>query len=369
MTTSCWEYLIILFLICLLFLISLNKQQSANGNNGFFIIDLSYSQAIKGIACLFILMGHYMQRKTNSPYDQGIISNIIGMTTANIGLVWFMFISGYGLSLTTPKNLIKDLFKRIIKVYLPLLFVCIITTCFYACLPNIYTPEQTNILWISSDIANLHNGNYLPVIPHMLGWPDWYIYCIMIFYTLYYLSFYLSKKIKTVNPTIILTILMFLYFIWAYNTFGPPRAHWYRFIWVFLLGHLIARQKELPTSISILIILPFLSISLLENRIMLINYFIGIFTLLIISTLNKYYSIKRSSLLLYLGSISYFFYLSHIRIGYHTLTYLNIDSILIWIIFTILVSHILKYSYDIISKRYILNHLNNLLRSCFNKKI
>ena len=62
-------------------------------------IDLNMSKAMKGIACVFILLGHYGQRKAALMPDAGFISKAVWMSTANIGLVWFMFFSGYGLSL------------------------------------------------------------------------------------------------------------------------------------------------------------------------------------------------------------------------------------------------------------------------------
>ena len=307
-------------------------------------------------------MGHYMQRTEIN--DEAIISNIIGMTTANIGLVWFMFFSGYGLSLKEPSDnyILKDLCKRLSKVYFPLLFTCIITFVVYAFLPNKYTPDEATSLWISSDIANIQNGNIIAVLPHIFGWLDWYIFCIMIFYTLYYFSYYIAKKIKSksCNQSIVLAILMLAYFIWAYNTFGPPKAHWYRFIWIFLLGHLVAKQKDLSTTTYLLILLPFMVVSLLESKVMLINYFVGICALFVVSDINNKYSIKKS-LLLYCGTISYFFYLSHIRISYHVLTYLSINSVLIWVIATVIISIMLKHLYETISNRFVklLKHSSN----------
>ena len=47
------------------------------------------SQALKGIACVFILMGHWGQRKFDIDMPWGI-SKVVWQTTATTALVWFM---------------------------------------------------------------------------------------------------------------------------------------------------------------------------------------------------------------------------------------------------------------------------------------
>lgn len=315
-------------------------------------IDLNMSHAMKGIACIFILLGHYGQRKSDQILDVGLITKAVWMSTANIGLVWFMFFSGYGLSLKhMEKNeVIGKWWKRLKKVYLPLLFTCVIATFIYALLPVKFDAETSKTLWIVPQIAAIHNG-YLSVwLPGMFGWLDWYVFCIMIFYTLFYISYYIMKKSGR-NQTLILSIMMVGYFAWAYKVFGPPAAHWYRYIWTFLLGHVIARTKELDKSYTLLVLLPFITLTLIEGKGIMAGYLIAIYSLVIVSIINRYFEVKKHSVMMFLGNISYFYYLCHVRIGYQLMTYMGINDLILWSLLTTIIAWLLKLGYDSLSRK------------------
>ena len=93
--------LVALFAIMgLSFLLSLKKRES------FIVgklsgIDLTMSAALKGIACVLILMGRFANRKLAID-DKTTITYLVYLTTANIALSLFMYFSGYGLSLKKP---------------------------------------------------------------------------------------------------------------------------------------------------------------------------------------------------------------------------------------------------------------------------
>lgn len=291
------ENVIILVALVILFCLSLKRRQlNLNGGGNLLRIDLNMSHVLKGIACVFILLGHYGQRKSALMPDVGMISTMVWRTTANIGLVWFMFFSGYGLSLKhiEKSEVLGKWWKRLKKVYLPLLFTCVITTIIYFALPIKFDTETSKTLWIVPEIAAIHNGKLSEWLPGMFGWLDWYVFCIMIFYSLFYLSYYIMKKTGW-NQTLILSIMMAGYFVWAHKVFGPPAAHWYRFIWTFLLGHIIARMKELDKSYAFLILLPFVALILLEGKIMVADYWLAIYGLLIVSVLNRYFEVNLKS--------------------------------------------------------------------------
>lgn len=109
-----------------------------------------------------------------------------------------------------------------------------------------------------------------------------------------------------------------------------------------MLGHAVAKRTKLSWIMSGVLFFPLL---FTESIYMLIAYGIAVFSLYLFSTINFKYEIK-SHILLFMGTISYFFYLSHIRIGYPILVYSGISSILGWIILTILISYILYRIYD-----------------------
>ena len=95
-TESDLEFIVLIFTLILLFSLSLRKRIMKT-SKGFLEIDLDMSFVMKGLACILILMGHYVNL-TDSFIAHGKLSKFVYLTSANIGLVWFMFFSGYGLS-------------------------------------------------------------------------------------------------------------------------------------------------------------------------------------------------------------------------------------------------------------------------------
>lgn len=95
------EYIIILLILGLLFVFSLSPRKSSGRIFILFTIDKKMSNAIKGIACVFVLMGHWatMRIVNNDLHLGGAVSVVVYYLSANIALTWFMFFSGYGMSL------------------------------------------------------------------------------------------------------------------------------------------------------------------------------------------------------------------------------------------------------------------------------
>lgn len=121
------EYLVIYLFLALLFLTGLRPIK--HGGKPLFIIDLPMSQAMKGVACVMILTSHWGLKRFGGVTDLGHISKVVWSMSAQIALVWFMFFSGYGMSLKQMEK--KDIFdkwkKSCLKVYVPCLFICIVT--------------------------------------------------------------------------------------------------------------------------------------------------------------------------------------------------------------------------------------------------
>ena len=90
------EYLVLFALMAVFFLTGLRKRDNAIEGR-FAGIVLPMSTALKGIACVLILMGHFASRMI----DMGqatIPTRLVYLTTANVALALFMYFSGYGLS-------------------------------------------------------------------------------------------------------------------------------------------------------------------------------------------------------------------------------------------------------------------------------
>ena len=82
---------------------------------------------------------------------------------------------------------------------------------------------------------------------------------------------------------------------------------------------------------------------------MMLNYWLAICGILIVSVLNRYYDIKSGSVIVFLGSIYYFYHLCHVRISYQLMIYMEINDLLFWTCFTIYIAWFLKFTYDLIS--------------------
>ena len=342
------EFIIIYVFLVVIFLTSLRKKTdySAMGDD----IDLNMSKAIKGIACVMILTAHWGQRRFDPEMSWGI-SRVVWIFSANIALCWFIFFSGYGLTLKTYKTeelLVPIWAKRMKKVYLPLLITCVVCTIGYALLPSIYSIDESTDLWVSKDIYYLHHlsWNHICILlPHVLGWRDWYVLCIIVFYSLFYLSLWLNRKTNHCQTTW-LFVLLCLYYIMAFWIFGRLEAHFYRYCWVFFISHVIAKwktydDKKRPLMMSIILCITLL----MESKLMLLSFFIAIIIIVLVSIINELYAVK-GKLILLLGSISYFFYLLHTRICYTLMVYMGANSIIVWVLLTAAFSWIINYLYN-----------------------
>lgn len=337
--------LIIAFLgLIILFFTSLKP--NLEKENSLFHIDYETSQAMKGIACIMILLSHY---GTFSPID-GLVIRISKLFSANIALTLFMFFSGYGMSLKILKwGLVKtDFFKSLKKIYLPCLYVNTIAFILYFVLPAISSKEiqelhlNKNLFLIQHiDISNI----YQIISSFLLGNGSWYVLCIIIFYLLYYIASYIALK-KHFNISFILFCLFFIYFIIAYIYWGKEQAHYFRYCWTFLLGHAIAVR----TNVSMLLAICSIITIGTENWCLHMSYVVAIIILALVSFINTRYTIK-GRFILYLGTISYFYYLSHESISRVLLGYLNFhNDVLIWTITSGLIAAILYQTYNKLKK-------------------
>lgn len=119
MTFNDIEFLVLLALMAFFFLTGLKKRDKALEGR-FTGIDLPMTTALKGIACVLILMGHFVSRRMGIE-EQTRISMLVYRTTANVALAVFMFFSGYGLSVKrTSGGGIYCLGKEGLKKYMSL---------------------------------------------------------------------------------------------------------------------------------------------------------------------------------------------------------------------------------------------------------
>ena len=97
------EYLSLSIILILLLVIGLRKHEESRsmsfpdfvyqGPKKWLAIDYDFSQAIKAVSCIMILMGHYRSFVLPEEMRYSFFTNYIGMSSANIALFFFMFFS------------------------------------------------------------------------------------------------------------------------------------------------------------------------------------------------------------------------------------------------------------------------------------
>ena len=97
-----YEYLVILITLIVLFVFSLKKKDRLSAYNtsfgSYFVLSKEMSIVLKGIACIFILLGHYSRYELGGGLPKSV-SYYVTAYTAPVALTIFMFCSGFGVSL------------------------------------------------------------------------------------------------------------------------------------------------------------------------------------------------------------------------------------------------------------------------------
>lgn len=347
------ENFIIIMILFAMFVSGIAPLKNYNKVEKGFKFDRNFSGALKGIACVLILTGHYSQMFYGQVH--GCLSWYVAQISANVALVWFMFISGYGL--TKSKCNISNHFTACIlrcsKVLFPLLFVMLVSFGVYLVLPSWhYSVNEANKLVIPEEMLmmqNIADLNWRIILFSPVKW-YWYVWCILFYYVLFYLSSYLAQQTKW-NHTGILMILLICYYFTAYTLLGSLLAHYYRLTWAFFFGHLLAARTEISRRVFVGGVMLGLASFANEGRYMCISFFIAIITIIGIGWLNKKYSF-RGRILLNMGILSYFFYLLHRRVCWPIACTFGIHDLIIWIFLTLLMTIFVHKVYHKISIPY-----------------
>lgn len=179
-------------------------------------LKIDQSDFLKGVAIIFVLLGHI-----------GIVDN-----GGSFGVHIFLILSGYGLYCSFQKNGLSNFWKkRIIGVYCPYLFWTIITMAM-----TIITKKQVTILQNVVTLLGMDFGMNLD--PTM-----WYLSYIFAFYFIFWATLKLEK-----NKKLSITIAMVLTF--AVAVIGYKAIVWHRGIiaWAYFIsfpfGVLWAKNRQ-----------------------------------------------------------------------------------------------------------------------------
>lgn len=190
--------------------------------------------SVKGVFILIIFMCHIAPYIIRSGYiiqDKGdflFISGVVGYL-GQLVVVMFLFYSGYGVRESIKNKGIEYVRtmprRRILTTLL-----------------------NFDIAVLVFLVANIVMGNFPPIgkiVLSLLAWDDlgnsnWYIFAIIVLYTLTYLIAYIFKNRTTwggqiLVASIILSILL---------SFVKP-AYWYNTMWVYAIGVIWSENKDL----------------------------------------------------------------------------------------------------------------------------
>lgn len=272
---------------------------SISSKISFFDLDQEKTMQLKGLAIIFVLLGHL-----------GYIF-FAGAWGVNL----FLILSGYGVYLSYSKKGLKDFFtKKIIKIYLPYLIYAIIIVCYYIYTNHfVFSRKIVLTTLLGLDInANLDKSM-------------WYISFIFLEYILFFIIATFAKKASKIISKekfiffaiIISSILLMKFF--DFNLLWHVNSGVTFYVFAFPIGVILAIIKDWKVNenfremlfIFASIIYFVITICLYNNCNSFFQYFIYSLAvpglIILVSQILK--TFKSNKILLFFGKYSFHIYL------------------------------------------------------------
>lgn len=168
-----------------------------------YIFSKQNSIQLKGIACLMIVLHHFLHLTGGT---NNIITYIIGSHFGYIFVSLFFLLSAYGLTeseLNKKSNFYTFLKKRLLRVYIPFIYINIFTLFIY-------------------ELIQYKSFSFFDVILHIIGIKLidpflWYILVSLLLYVLFWISFQVKSN---ANKLFILLSLVIIYMLFAHFYFN-----------------------------------------------------------------------------------------------------------------------------------------------------
>ena len=355
---SDYEHLLVIVTVIVLFCLGLERKiNNPTINPQRWILGKDFSNVLKGVGCILVMIGHF-GKHMHGVHESGLwLGNLVYMTAPNIGLVWFMFISGYGLTVSYNKNreqnIVDQAKNRLEKIFKPLLLVTITSIFVYIAFPiDNQLIERYTPLPIVDWVNNYQASNIPDILLYLFGWGDWYIVCIVAFYIIFYFVSFVNNRLTSQNQSssfsIILTLFLVCYYILAFVFIGKHYAHYYRLTWAFLFGHLLANYVNLSKPRLICMVAVGLFTWLFEYKFMIVSFLTSLLCVYVCLCLNRKYAVGRGAFFV-MGTVSYFVYLLHERLGWFLLIRIDFFDLILWIFVTFILSILFSSIYKRIS--------------------
>jgi len=298
---------IIIFVLLCIILIFISRDKK------IFILDRSQTQQLKGLAILFIILGHLWVHVTQSK---------VSFVFSGDGVTLFFLLSGFGLTVSYKSkipNFKKYVTKRITRVMIPYWIATIIIFILdYAFLKRIYSPNNIALTFLGVNINE--TTQYIDYV-------RWFISILLLWYALFFFIFLIN--VRKIIIIVLFTIAALLYIFDYYITkFG-----WYQ-IYAFPVGCLLGlyydfiyktynRHIRLFTALSLFtIVLMLIFKAYLKQEIVglipsisfrFVNEIASILLCFSVIFIGAYLGVKRfaSRFLYHTGNISYELFLLH----------------------------------------------------------
>lgn len=287
-------------------------------------------QFYRGIGCLSIIIYHFLYRY-GEIYDlPNYVVNSLSSLGA-IGVALFLIITGYFSPSIKKISLADQLKKKLISLYPP--YFIAITLAFLVSMLG-YLGED-RVVGFKDYLLNVILVNGFISRPYVDG-AHWYVTYIVIF-TIWFA--YFNKKRISNNPMLYeacLIINIIVFFITSY-IIGNNLEVLSRFLYIIVgnkfLGFIVIGVcvKFIETSRDrseknkwLLVLGSSLLFIFISYRSLLMLIFGGIFTFILYKR-NYFSFLTKSSVIIWIGDISYGIYLIHQNVGYSIMNYLRIN--------------------------------------------
>lgn len=308
---------LVLFLFSIFYKVNICTKGEYNEN----ILDKQYTDCVKGIMIITIVIHHLAQKIANP----GVIYCFSDAGYLCVSV--FFFYSGYGLIISKIKKsdyLKMFWYKRIFRVMLPFVLVNIFfLILYYLLLGKIFS--ITDIIFNIVGISLFDNVM-------------WYVVCIIIFYCIFYIAFSYLDETKALMAVFIFSAV---YVLICYKV--KMGVWWFDTAFCFSAGIVMGKYKNrllkilkskysclLFVSLLGLIVSQYKKVHILNN--MLASMFFLIFLMSVL------YKIKiNNKILKSIGNISFEIYLIHMKIYTIYTNYFDIKNGINFILYFILI--------------------------------
>ena len=346
------DYVNAVVLLLILTWVSLGKRNDFQIDGSIILKDTT--SFLKAVCCVSIILHHFALRKSGSP-----LSEVFEVGGAYFSVPMFFLLSSYGVckseiaNPTTGKTFINH---RLGKLLAPFIVVNILTLITYHICGANCSLDELPAARVNESFVLIGSNHYglLDYLMSALGLKEidaamWFVYIIIYSYIAFLVSKMLfNYKYQTGKTVMLFTALVAILFFVLFILKVP--IHIYRSLWAIAFGAVLYWiEKRFDTILKrcvimviafVILILPIVYIE--RNMIMLFCAIFIPITLIGVGCINRYFEIKKSSIIALLSSCSYLIYLVHVKVLTLQWWYIGYRSALLAVLLSLLAAMLYK---------------------------